>query len=47
MLSLKVNELSIPQLHNYLSHAIAPRPICLASTVDKDGNVNLSPFQFF
>ena len=47
MISLKVNELSIPQLHNYLSHAIAPRPICLTSTVDKEGNVNLSPFSFF
>src|SRR5579871_6166778 len=32
---------------NYLQHAIAPRPICFASTVDKDGNVNLSPFSFF
>jgi flavin reductase (DIM6/NTAB) family NADH-FMN oxidoreductase RutF len=31
----------------YLNHAVAPRPICLASTVDKDGNVNLSPFSFF
>src|SRR5436853_4902672 len=32
---------------NYLQHAIAPRPICFASTVDKDGNINLSPFSFF
>ena len=24
-----------------------PRPICFASTVDADGNVNLSPFSFF
>ncbi|MDN5287661.1 MAG: flavin reductase [Mucilaginibacter sp.] len=47
MLSIKTSDLSIPQLHNYLNHAIAPRPICLASTVDKDGNVNLSPFSFF
>lgn len=31
----------------YLQHVIAPRPICFASTVDKDGNVNLSPFSFF
>ncbi|WP_312314456.1 flavin reductase family protein [Empedobacter brevis] len=28
-------------------HVISPRPICFASTVDKDGNVNLSPFSFF
>jgi len=32
---------------NLLKHAISPRPICFASTVDKDGNVNLSPFSFF
>jgi flavin reductase (DIM6/NTAB) family NADH-FMN oxidoreductase RutF len=31
----------------YLQHAVAPRPICFASTVDKEGNVNLSPFSFF
>jgi flavin reductase (DIM6/NTAB) family NADH-FMN oxidoreductase RutF len=27
--------------------AIAPRPICFASTIDEDGNMNLSPFSFF
>jgi flavin reductase (DIM6/NTAB) family NADH-FMN oxidoreductase RutF len=32
---------------NYLQHAIAPRPVCFASTIDKQGNVNLSPFSFF
>ena len=31
----------------FLQHAIAPRPICLASTINKDGEVNLSPFSFF
>lgn len=31
----------------YLQHIVAPRPICFASTVDKEGNVNLSPFSFF
>lgn len=31
----------------YLQHAVAPRPICFASTIDKDGHVNLSPFSFF
>ncbi|MBC7903543.1 MAG: flavin reductase family protein [Gemmatimonadaceae bacterium] len=37
-----------PQLRqNFLQHAIAPRPICFASTIDKDGMVNLSPFSFF
>lgn len=31
----------------YLQHVVAPRPICFASTVNKDGKVNLSPFSFF
>lgn len=34
-------------LHQYLLGSIAPRPICFASTVDKDGRPNLSPFSFF
>jgi flavin reductase (DIM6/NTAB) family NADH-FMN oxidoreductase RutF len=31
----------------YLQHVIAPRPICFASTIDKEGKINLSPFSFF
>jgi flavin reductase (DIM6/NTAB) family NADH-FMN oxidoreductase RutF len=34
-------------LHSYLLGAVAPRPIAFASTIDKDGNPNLSPFSFF
>ena len=34
-------------MQNYLQYAIAPRPICFASTIDKKGNINLSPFSFF
>lgn len=30
-----------------LKHAVAPRPICFASTQDKDGQINLSPFSYF
>jgi flavin reductase (DIM6/NTAB) family NADH-FMN oxidoreductase RutF len=41
------SELKVPQLHQYLLHAIAPRPIAFVSTVDADGNPNLSPFSFF
>ncbi|MEP5613708.1 MAG: flavin reductase family protein [Cyclobacteriaceae bacterium] len=37
----------VPELHGYLLGAVAPRPIAFASTVDKQGNVNLSPFSFF
>ncbi|WP_316765255.1 flavin reductase family protein [Pedobacter frigiditerrae] len=47
MLSIKTSDLSPMQLQNYLQYAIAPRPICFASTIDTDGNVNLSPFSFF
>ncbi len=47
MLTLKTSDLSPVDLQNYLQYAIAPRPICFASTVDKEGNVNLSPFSFF
>ena len=34
-------------MQGYLHYAIAPRPICFASTIDKNGAVNLSPFSFF
>lgn len=47
MLSLQLKDLSIPDVQNYLQHSIGPRPICFASTIDKEGNVNLSPFSFF
>jgi flavin reductase (DIM6/NTAB) family NADH-FMN oxidoreductase RutF len=40
-------EIKTAQLHAYLLGAIAPRPICFASTVDADGTPNLSPFSFF
>ncbi len=40
-------EVSTKELHAYLLSAVAPRPIAFASTVDKEGNVNLSPFSFF
>jgi len=34
-------------LHAYLLSAVAPRPICFASTIDEQGRPNLSPFSFF
>ena len=40
-------EIPMPQLHGYLLGGIAPRPIAFASTIDADGNVNLSPFSYF
>lgn len=35
------------QVQSYLQGAIGPRPIAFASTMDKEGNPNLSPFSFF
>lgn len=40
-------ELSGGEMHGLLLSAVAPRPICFASTIDVEGNVNLSPFSFF
>jgi flavin reductase (DIM6/NTAB) family NADH-FMN oxidoreductase RutF len=47
MLTIKTSELSAAELQNYMQYAIAPRPICFASTIDAAGNINLSPFSFF
>jgi len=47
VLSLNTQDLTPIQLQNYLQYAIAPRPICFASTIDAEGNINLSPFSFF
>jgi len=40
-------KISQPELHSILLTAVAPRPICFASTIDANGNVNLSPFSYF
>ncbi|MBP6459392.1 MAG: flavin reductase family protein [Crocinitomicaceae bacterium] len=47
MLDINPKELPIPKLHQILLGAIGPRPIAFASTVDSEGNHNLSPFSFF
>ena len=47
MLSIDPKDISTQKLHGYLLGAIAPRPIAFASTMDVDGNPNLSPFSFF
>lgn len=47
MVSLDTQKISQQYLHRILLGSIAPRPIALASTMDKDGNPNLSPFSFF
>jgi len=42
-----LNDLTTIEKQYYLQHVVAPRPVCFASTIDKTGNVNLSPFSFF
>ena len=44
---INLKDLKPLDAQNYLQHAIAPRPICFASTIDTEGNINLSPFSFF
>ena len=44
---LDLKDLTTVEKQNYLQHSIAPRPVCFASTVDTNGNINLSPFSFF
>ena len=44
---LDFSTLSPGERQYYLQNAVAPRPICFASTIDNTGAVNLSPFSFF
>ena len=44
---LDLKDLSTAEKQYYLQHVVAPRPVCFASTIDKNGQVNLSPFSFF
>ena len=47
MLTIDPKEVSTAKLQGYLQSAIGPRPIAFASTLDKKGKPNLSPFSFF
>ena len=47
MISIDPKEVSSVKLQGYLQGSVGPRPIAFASTVDADGNPNLSPFSFF
>ncbi len=46
-MTIDLKDLSPALRQSYLQHAVAPRPVCFASTIDSAGNVNLSPFSFF
>lgn len=47
MRSYYIKDLKPAEIQNYLQYAVAPRPICFASTINKKGEINLSPFSFF
>jgi flavin reductase (DIM6/NTAB) family NADH-FMN oxidoreductase RutF len=46
-MQIDLKALTPVERQHYLQSAVAPRPICFASTVDREGRVNLSPFSFF
>jgi flavin reductase (DIM6/NTAB) family NADH-FMN oxidoreductase RutF len=46
-LTLTLGELPISKAHSYLLGSVGPRPIALASTLDKNNVPNLAPFSFF
>ena len=47
MISFNPKDFTTPKLHSFLLSTVAPRPIAFASTIDKEGHPNLSPFSFF
>jgi flavin reductase (DIM6/NTAB) family NADH-FMN oxidoreductase RutF len=47
MKSITLKDLGPAQIQNYLQYAVAPRPIAFVSTINTEGNINLSPFSFF
>lgn len=47
MKSFDLNDLPGKEAHGHLLAAVGPRPIAFASTIDNEGNPNLSPFSYF
>jgi flavin reductase (DIM6/NTAB) family NADH-FMN oxidoreductase RutF len=47
MISIDPKNVPSSKLQGYLQSAVGPRPIAFASTIDKNGVPNLSPFSFF
>lgn len=46
-LTVDPREVTTAKMVSILQGAVAPRPIAFASTVDRNGKINLSPFSFF
>ena len=40
-------EIGIKAISNFLTSAVVPRPVAFVSTVNQNGQPNLSPFSFF
>ena len=47
MITINPKNIPVAKWQGYILGAIAPRPIAFVSTIDKNGNSNLSPFSFF
>jgi flavin reductase (DIM6/NTAB) family NADH-FMN oxidoreductase RutF len=47
MISIDPKSIETAKLQGYLQSSVGPRPIAFASTVDENGNPNLSPFSYF
>ena len=47
MITIDPSKEKTGKVHGILLGSVAPRPIAFVSTVDKEGNPNLSPFSFF
>ena len=47
MITIDPKSIETAKLQGYLQSSVGPRPIAFASTIDTEGNPNLSPFSFF
>ena len=47
MITIDPKTIATAKLQGYLQGSVGPRPIAFASTMDAQGNPNLSPFSFF
>jgi len=47
MITIDPKSIETAKLQGYLQSSVGPRPIAFASTMDVDGNPNVSPFSFF
>ena len=47
MITIDPKSIETAKLQGYLQGSVGPRPIAFASTMDAEGNPNVSPFSFF